>query len=65
MGLLSSTTIKRVKVLGVTRAQETKVLATYNSAVYSILIEFENGSRSLLEVEAKQMQKYINYIDMD
>lgn len=65
MGLISSIKISRVKVLGVRTAHETKVLATYNSSIYCILIEHADGSRELKECTTKEMTPYIKYIDMD
>ena len=65
MGFLSGITPVRVKVLGVRTAHETKVLATYNSSVYCILIEFDDGHRELKECETNEMSKYLKYIDMD
>jgi len=54
--------IERVRVLGVRTAEQTKVLATYNSSIYCILILYINGQRELKECDAKEMGKYIDYI---
>ena len=69
MGLLSGTSSKKiytVKVLGVRTAENTGFFATYNSAVYCVLIEYEDGTRAIDECSAKDMmKKYVYYIDMD
>lgn len=67
MGLFdkNTKTIKRVKVLGVRTSEETKVLATYNSSVYCILIEYDDESRELKECDGRKMGEYINFIKMD
>lgn len=56
--------IERVMVLGVRAAEQTKVLATYNSSIYCILILYSNGARELREVNTKEMEKYIQYINI-
>ena len=58
-------TISRVKVLGIRTGEQTKVLATYNTSVYCVLIEYSDGTRALDECEGKAMQQYLPYIDMD
>lgn len=65
MGLMDSKTIRRVKVLGVREGEQTKVFATHNTTVYSVLVEYMDGHRELDECEAKEMGKYIKYISMD
>lgn len=65
MGILKGVSVNRVKVLGVRTAEETKVLATYNSSIYCILIEYGDGRRELKECTTKEMASYIKYIDMD
>lgn len=62
MGFLSNNGIKCVVVLGVREGEQTKVLATYNSTVYCLMIEYMNGSRELVECESKEMKKYLPYI---
>ena len=54
--------IQAVKVLGIRTAEETKVLATYNSSVYCILVIYNDGSRELLELPYKKMGQYVPYI---
>ena len=54
--------IQAVKVLGVRTAEETKVLATYNSSVYCCLVIYNDGSRELVEVPHKKMGQYVPYI---
>lgn len=65
MALFQSKEITRVKVLGVRTEEETKVIATYNSTVYCLLVAYKDGSSELKEVNAKEMNKYIAYIPMD
>ena len=62
---MSKKEIYRVKCLGVRTQHETKVFFTYNSTIYCIVVEYTDGSRELLELEAKKMGKYLEYIDMD
>ena len=64
MGLFTSKTAVRAVVLGVRTAEETKVLATYNSAMYSLLVEYSDGSRDILELDAKGMKQYLKLIPM-
>ena len=54
--------IRAVKVLGVRTAEQTKFISTVNSSVYCCLVIYEDGSRDLLELEAKGMSKYLPYI---
>lgn len=60
----SSKTAVRAMVLGVRTAEQTKVLATYNSAMYSLLVEYNDGSREILELDAKGMAPYLSLIRM-
>lgn len=59
-----SKTAVRAVVLGVRSAEQTKVLATYNSTMYSLLVEYSDGSRELLELDAKGMKPYLKLIRM-
>lgn len=54
--------IRDVKVLGVRAAQDTKVLATYNSTIYCLAVLYVDGSRELVEVGAKSMEKYLRFL---
>lgn len=54
--------IQRVNILGVRTGEETRVMATYNSTVYSLLILYTDGTRSLKEVQTKDMGQYLQYI---
>ena len=66
MGFFNQQPIKKVKVLGIRTAEETKIFHNVNSAQYSLLILDEDGSRGLVECEAKELiKKYIDYIDID
>lgn len=57
--------INRVKLLGLRKMDNSGALATYNSTLYSLLIEYTDGSRELKELVGKDMQKYLMYINMD
>lgn len=67
MGFFGTKTngIKRIKIVGVRTAQQTKVMATYNYGIYSLLIEFTDGHRELVEEEAdgRNMKAYLPYIE--
>ena len=60
-------TISRVKLLGIRTAEQTKVLATYNSTLYCFLVEYDNGDRAILEYHAgdKEIKELLYMIDMD
>ena len=69
MGLLGkkeTLPINRVKFMGVRTAEQTKILATYNSTLYCFLIEYEDGSRELVEYNGgdKKLNELLQYIDM-
>lgn len=53
----------RVKVLGVRTAEETKVMATYNSTIYCCLLMYADGHRELTEVDGNGMKRYLALID--
>lgn len=67
MGFFGTKTdgISRIKIVGVRTAQQTKVMATYNYGIYSLLIEYTDGHRGLVEVEAdsRDMKTYLPYIE--
>jgi len=67
MGFIKKKEISRVKFMGVRTAEQTKVLATYNSSMYCFLIEYTDGSRVLRDYQAKdkELQEILQYIDMD
>lgn len=54
--------IQAIKVLGVRSAEQTKVLATYNSTLYCLLVEYEDGSRKIVECDTNGMAQYLPYI---
>lgn len=57
--------IKKVKFLGVRTAEQTKILGTYNSSLYCLIVQYTDDTRVLIECDGKEFQKkYINYIDM-
>lgn len=55
--------IERVCVLGVRTAEQTKLMATYNSSIYCLLVIYTNGTRELIECDSKEMSKYLDYIE--
>lgn len=57
--------ISKVKVLGIRTGEETRVLATVNSSIYCLLVLYADGTRDLIECEYKNMQKYLNFINID
>nr|DAR41401.1 MAG TPA: hypothetical protein [Caudoviricetes sp.] len=67
MSLFAKKEIYRVKYMGVRTAEQTKVLGTYNSSMYCFLVEYTDGSRALLDYEAKDkaLQEILPFIDMD
>jgi hypothetical protein len=69
MGIFSKQAkeISRVKFMGVRTAEETKLLGTYNSSMYCFLIEYTDGTRALVDYEAKDkaMQEILPFINMD
>lgn len=67
MPLFQKKQIQRVKCLGVRTAEETKVLATYNSTIYCFLIEYADRSRVIREYGAsdKAVIELLQYINMD
>ena len=60
--MFNSKQIQAVKVLGVRTAEQTRVLATYNSSVYCCLVLYSDGSREIVECDTKEMKKYLPYI---
>jgi len=55
--------IESVKILGTSTAMETRVLATYNFTVYSLLIRYTDGSTEVREVQKKHLRRYMPYIE--
>ena len=64
MPIFKTKTATRAVVLGVRTSEQTKVLATYNSAMYSLLVEYSDGSREILELDAKGMSPYLHLLRM-
>lgn len=56
--------IKSVKVLGIRTGLETRILATYNVSIYSLLVEYEDGKKEVVECQADsdEFKKYAPYI---
>jgi len=60
----NSKEIKKVKLLGIRTAEQTKILGTYNSSLFCLLVLYSDNSKELVECESKEFQKkYINYIE--
>ena len=59
--------IKSVTVIGTRTGEQTKIFATYNFTIYSLLVEYESGKREVIETEAnsKQFNELIKYIKTD
>lgn len=57
--------VSRVKVLGVRTAADSKLLATYNYGIYCLLVEYDDGSREIVEAElgSNELEFYIDYIE--
>lgn len=65
MALFNNRQIAKVKVIGVRTAEQTKVMATYNSTIYCVAILFTDGARALDECDYnKMMNLYLRYLDM-
>lgn len=68
MGLFSNTPtkqIQKIKLLGIRTSEQTKVLSTVNSSVYCIAVLYTDGTKELVEVEAKEFQKtYLQYVEI-
>lgn len=65
MGFLSGKKIVRTLIVGVRTAQDTKMFATYNYGVYSFVVEYDNGSREIVEVKGNdpKAKEYLMYLD--
>lgn len=59
--------IKSAKVLGVRTAEQTKILATYNYTVYSILIIYEDDTREVIECDgdSAEFKELLPYMGND
>ncbi len=64
MAICKSRTPTKAVVLGIRTAENTRVLATVNSTMYALLVEYSDGSRELLELDAKGMAPYLSLIRM-
>lgn len=65
MGIFTSKKIVRTLIVGVRMAQDTKVFATYNYGMYSFVVEYDNGSREIVEVKGNdpKVKEYLMYLD--
>lgn len=59
--------ISKVKYLGVRTGIQSKALSDYNFALYSFLIEYDDGSRTIVEYKAdsKALSSLLPLISMD
>lgn len=68
MGLFTATpekVIKKVKLLGIRTAEQTKVFSTVNSSMYCMIVLYTDGTKELIECESKEFQKkYLNFVEM-
>lgn len=67
MGLFSNSQkqVQKVKLLGIRTAEQTKVFSTVNSSLFCVLVLYVDGTKELVECEAKEFQKnYINFIEI-
>lgn len=68
MGFFNTTIkneIQKVKLLGIRTAEETKIMSTHNFSIFCLLVQYADGTRELIECEAKDFQnKYMKYIEM-
>lgn len=56
--------ISSVKLLGIRTAEQTKILGTYNSSLYCLIVLYTDNSKELVECESKEFQKkYLDYIE--
>ena len=66
MGIFSSPTVSRVKVLGIRTGMESKAFSNVNFWIYTLLVEYSNGARDIIEVDRlSDLKKYANYMSMD
>lgn len=66
MGIFSSPTMVRVKVLGIRTGMESKAFSNVNFGIYTLLVEYSNGARDIIEVDRlSDLKKYANYMEMD
>ena len=66
MGIFSRKKIKTVKVLGIRTAEQTKLLATHNIALYSLIVVYTDDSRELVECDGNELEKkYLEYIAVE
>ena len=65
MGLLTIN-VARVKVLGIRTAMESRAFSSVNFGIYTLLIEYMDGRREIIEVDkVSALQKYAKYMSMD
>lgn len=65
MGLLASN-VSQVKVLGIRTAMESRAFSSVNFGIYTLLIEYSDGHREIIEVDkVSALQKYAKYMSMD
>lgn len=66
MGLFSATKeIKKVKLLGIRSAEQTKIFGTYNSSLYCLIVQYTDNTKALIECESEEFQKkYLNFIEI-
>ncbi|MEA5050217.1 MAG: hypothetical protein VB021_01950 [Oscillospiraceae bacterium] len=62
MGLFAKKTIVRVKCLGVRAGEQPKAV---NNTIYCLLLEYSDGTRGVVDCDAKSVAQYVQYLKMD
>ena len=59
--------IKSVKILGTRTGEETRVFATYNFTIFSLLVKYTDGSKEVIDCKSgsTEFEKYLPYLDND
>ncbi len=58
-GLSNNKEVCKDKDLGVRISEETKILATYNLSMYSLVVLYKDSSREIIECNAKEFREII------
>ena len=57
--------VARVKVIGVRTAEQTKIMATYNFGIYSLLVQYEDGTCEIAEeqINSHGMKTLLQFVE--